>query len=63
MKETWEFAWWRKGKDVLGRGDYGHKDIDQQDTASLGNSNKSRGMAQVENRAKKSFVLICFNTY
>lgn len=63
MKETWEFAWWRKGKEVVGRGDSRHKNIDQQDPASLGNSSKSSGMAQVENKAKKSFVLIGFNTY
>lgn len=58
-----EFAWWRKGKDILGRGDYRHKNMDQKDIANLGNSNKSGGMEQVENKAKKSFVLICFNTY
>lgn len=33
MKEAWEFAWWRKGKDILGRGDYRHKNMDQKDNA------------------------------
>ena len=62
LKEAWEFAWWRKAKDILGRGDYRHKNMDQKDTANLGNSNKSGGMWQVENKAEESFVLIFFST-